>query len=53
MLGDMTHVTEICSGFEASSYVKLIDSCITRLKVQGGSRTCNESKEEEERKQSG
>ena len=26
----------------------LIDSCITQLKAQGPSRTCNESKEEEE-----
>jgi len=28
--------------------VRLIDSCITHLKAQGPSRTCNESKEEEE-----
>ena len=28
--------------------MRLIDSCITQLKVQGPSRTCNESKEEEE-----
>jgi len=28
----------------------LIDSCITQLKVQGPSRTCNVSKEEEEKK---
>ena len=34
---------------EARSYVRLIDSCITQLKAQGPSRTCNESKEEEER----
>ena len=32
---------------EAGSYLRLIDSCITQLKVQGRSRTCNESKEEE------
>ena len=31
-------------------YVRLIDSCITQLKAQGPSRTCNESKEEEEKK---
>jgi len=31
---------------EAGSYVRLIDSCITQLKAQGPSRTCNESKEE-------
>ena len=29
------------------SYLRLIDSCITQLKVEGPSRTCNESKEEE------
>ena len=28
--------------------LRLADSCITQLKVQGPSRTCNESKEEEE-----
>jgi len=28
------------------SYLKLIDFCITQLKAQGPSRTCNESKEE-------
>jgi len=33
---------------EAGSYSRLIDFCITQLKVQGPSRTCNESKEEEE-----
>ena len=33
---------------EAGSYLRLIDSCITQLKAQGLSRTCNESKEEEE-----
>ena len=32
---------------EAGSYFRLIDSCITQLKAQGPSRTCNESKEEE------
>ena len=35
-------------GSEAGSYLRLIDSCITQLKAQGPSRTCNESKEEEE-----
>jgi len=35
-------------GTEAGSYLRLIDSCITQLKAQGPSRTCNESKEEEE-----
>ena len=33
---------------ETGSYFRLIDSCITQLKAQGPSRTCNESKEEEE-----
>ena len=33
---------------EAGAYVRLIDSCITQLKAQGPSGTCNESKEEEE-----
>jgi len=31
---------------EEGSYLRLIDSCITQLKAQGPSRTCNESKEE-------
>ena len=35
------------SGSEAGSYLRLIDSCITQLKSQGPSRTCNESKEED------
>ena len=42
------HFTEICCGTEAGSCLRLIDSCITPLKAQGPSRTCNESKEEEE-----
>jgi len=33
---------------EAGSYLRLTDFCITQLKAQGPSRTCNESKEEEE-----
>ena len=37
----------MCSGTEAGSYLRLIDSCITQLKAQGPSRICNESKEEE------
>ena len=32
---------------EAGSYLRLIDSCITQLKAQGPSRSCNESKEED------
>ena len=35
-------------GVETGSYLRLIDSCITWLKAQGPSRTCNESNEEEE-----
>ena len=31
---------------EVGSYLRLIDFCITQLKAQGPSRTCNESKEE-------
>ena len=30
-----------------AAYLRLMDSCITHLKDQGPSRTCNESKEEE------
>jgi len=40
----------MCSGSEAGSYSRLIDSCITQLKAQGPSRTCNESKEEVKKK---
>jgi len=46
--GSIVEGLEICSGSEAGSYLRLIDSCITELKAQGPSRTCNESKEEEE-----
>jgi len=42
------YFTEMCSGSEAGSYLRLVDSCITQLKAQGPSMTCNESKEEEE-----
>ena len=37
----------MCSGSEAGSYLRLIDSYITQLKAQGPSRTSNESKQEE------
>ena len=40
------YFTEMCSGSEAGSYLRRVDSCITQLKAQGPSRTCNESKEE-------
>ena len=38
----------MCCGNKAGSYLRLIDSCITHLDAQGPSRTCSESKEEEE-----
>ena len=40
------HFTKMCCGTEAGSYLRRIDFCITQLKAQGPSRTCNESKEE-------
>jgi len=43
----------MCSGSEAGSYLRLIDSCITQLKAQGPSRTCNESKEEKKKTECG
>jgi len=42
------YFTEMYSGSETGSYLRRIDSCITQLKAEGPSRTCNESKEEEE-----
>jgi len=42
------HSTELCSGAKAGSYLRLMDSCITQLKSQGPSRTCDESNKEEE-----
>ena len=49
---ELVQGSEIYDGFwgrtsTLGSYVRLMDSCITQLKVQGPSRTCNESKEEE------
>ena len=35
-------------GVYLPSFLRLIDFCITQLKAQGPSWTCNESKEEEE-----
>ena len=43
---DRPPTPEMCCGTEAGSYLRLIDSCITQLKAQGPSRTCDESKEE-------
>jgi len=34
-------------GSEAGSYLRLTDPCITQLKAQGPSRTCNASKEDD------
>jgi hypothetical protein len=42
------HCTQMCRGNEAGSYLRLIHSCITQLKIQGPSRTCDESTEEKE-----
>ena len=42
------HSTKMCGGSGAGSYLRLIDSCITQLKAEGPSRTCNESQEEAE-----
>ena len=42
------HLTKMCCGTEAGSYLRLIDSCVTQLKAQGPFRTCNENEEEEE-----
>jgi len=42
----LTFKLTVC--FEAGSYLRRIDSCVTQLKAQGLSRNSNESKEEEE-----
>ena len=42
------YFTEMCNSSEADSYLRPIDSCITQLEAEGPSRTCKESKEEEE-----
>ena len=42
------HSSEMCTGSEAGSYLRLIDSCITQLEAQGPARTCNEGTDEEE-----
>jgi len=48
VVSSRAHFTEMCSGSEAGSYLRLIDSCITQLKAQGPSSTCNESKRRRE-----
>ena len=45
------HFTEVCRGFDVGSFLRLMDSCFTQLQAQKPSRTCDESKEEEEEKQ--
>ena len=47
-MSELVGVWRLCGGTEAGSYLRLIDSCLTQLKAQGPSRTCDESKEEEE-----
>ena len=42
------HFIEMRSGSEAGSYLRLIDPGTTQRKAQGPSRTCTESKKEEE-----
>ena len=44
----MVKGSAMCSGSEAGSYLRLIDSPITHLEAQGPSRTCDEVKEREE-----
>jgi len=41
-------IREAIERLAPGSYVRLIDACITQLKAQETSRTCNESKEQEE-----
>ena len=40
------HDNDVACGSEEGSYLRLVDFCITQLKAQGPSRTCNDSKEE-------
>ena len=49
----LAHLPGSRDHYEAGSYLRLIDSCITQLKAQGPSRTCNVSKEEEGSRPSG
>ena len=46
--GDVPSDCEFGAMIQGLGYLRLIDSCITQLKAQGPSRTCTESKEEEE-----
>ena len=46
------HFTEMCCGSEAGSYLRLIDSCVTQLRLKDLlGPVPSESKEEEEEKQ--
>ena len=45
----VTFPGSVSSGSEAGSYLRLRDSCITQIKAQGPSRTCDESEQERER----
>ena len=48
MMHQVSLMIEMCCGNEEGLYLRLMDSCITHLKAQETSRTCNESKEEDE-----
>ena len=43
-----TKVSRLVAPRGCSSYLRLIDSCITQVKAQGPARTCKESKEAED-----
>ena len=42
---------KMCYGNEAGSHLRPIDFCFTQLQAQGTSRTCDESKEEQDAEQ--
>ena len=46
-------VSKMCSGSEAGSFLRLVDSFITQRKARGLSRTCNKSKEKAEEDHAG
>ena len=48
--GKSNHFTEIRFGNEEGLYLRLIDSCITKLQARGPSRTFHESEEDEKKK---
>ena len=49
-IGSCSKSVQLSISTETGSYFRLIDSCITQHKAQGPSRTCNESKEEKEKR---